>query len=78
MKKNIKLTDFINESTTFISDSGRELVFKNTTTGKEIRVGRYGVWTDKDRRKPEVIETSNNLELLLKKYNLTKDHIVKL
>lgn len=63
----------------FITDSGRAQEVKDAKTGKVVMVlPRYGVWGDKGRNKPEVIETGNDLKALMKKHNISKDKVFKL
>jgi len=50
----------------FITDLGFPLVA--TMGDEEWDLGRYGVWADKGRGKPEVIDTGNDLEALKKKH----------
>lgn len=62
----------------FITDSGEEpIIFKNSATGEEIHIPRYGVWAVKGHRKPTVIDTSDNLIELLNKHNIPEDKVYK-
>lgn len=55
------------DDTMFISDFGHPLsaTYEN---GTEQNIGRYGVWSGKGRRKPEVIDTGDDLQALQRKY----------
>ena len=46
-------------------------------SGDELALPRYGVW-DKKGRKPQVVDTSDDLSGLLGKYGLTERDVVKL
>jgi hypothetical protein len=48
----------------FITDAGSEVILTDTQTGEAITIGRYGVWDDAGRRKPEVIGTGDDLDQL--------------
>lgn len=54
----------------FITDFGQELDVHSENEGKEHhwKMPRYGVWAEKGRGKPEVIETSSDLKALTQKY----------
>jgi hypothetical protein len=51
-----------------IQDNGRELVGKDDKGNVTLRIPRYGVWDKKASRKPQVVDTGNDLEALKKKY----------
>ena len=71
----MRLRDLINvteqeDSPYFITDMGHTQPVIDKRTGKTIfMLPQFGVWGDKGRGKPEVIESSNDLEYLKKKYN---------
>jgi hypothetical protein len=48
----------------FITDMGFTPVLTNVETGEESRLGRYGVWSDEDYHKPEVIAVGDDLDEL--------------
>lgn len=50
----------------FITDFGETLIAENETV--YMKIPRYGVWGDKGRFKPEVIDCSDSLEYLQKRY----------
>ena len=52
----------------FITDYGVTYLVNVNFDGEKIPLARYGVWGDKGKGKPEVIETSDDLEHLLKVY----------
>ena len=61
----------------FITDFGESIPATNAETGELIcMINQYAVWGDMGRGKPEVIESSNDLDYLLKKYKLTKNEVV--
>jgi hypothetical protein len=63
----------------FITDNGSEQPLKDTLTGEvAMMLPRYGVWGDLGRGKPEVVETSNDLQYLLNKYKLTETDVYKI
>jgi hypothetical protein len=60
----------------FITDYGTEpIIFKNSETGEEIHIPRFGVWAVKGHRKPTVIDTGDNLITLLNKHNIPEDRV---
>jgi hypothetical protein len=62
----------------FITDSGPErVIWKNTSTGEEFPMPRYGVWATKGHRKPTVIDTGDNLVALLNKHQIPEDRVLK-
>ncbi len=73
------LDDFINEARdfTFISDDGPEpIIFQQTAPVKrEIKLPRYGVWSTKGQKKLSVIDSGDDLDALLNKYELTPDDV---
>lgn len=48
----------------FITDMGSPLIVTCQETGEVRNLGRYGVWSSKGRRKPEVIACGDDLEAL--------------
>ena len=67
--------EYINESENkyAISDFGKNYISKD----EKFTLPRYGIWLLKGSKdKSEVIETGDDLELLLKKYNLKKENII--
>jgi len=48
----------------FITDMGCTPVLTDMATGEETRLGRYGVWSDADCHKPEVIAVGDDLDEL--------------
>jgi hypothetical protein len=50
----------------FITDAGFPVIL--TWGDEELDIGRYGVWGDKGRGKPEVIDTGNDLDALKEKH----------
>ncbi|MFV2015669.1 MAG: hypothetical protein ACC656_09595, partial [Candidatus Heimdallarchaeota archaeon] len=62
----------------FIIDSGESpIIFTNTNTSEEIRLPRYAVWAVKGHRKPIVIDTNNDLELLRTKHSTDRVYKVE-
>lgn len=51
----------------FITDFGEEVIAQDES-GDKRNIGRYGVWGDMGRGKPEVMETSDDLVALQSKY----------
>lgn len=51
----------------FYTDVG-EVRYTDMQTGEELRLPRYGAWGDAGKGKPEVVETSDDLSALQKKY----------
>ena len=71
----------VNESTgpraeIFITDTGFSPTV-NQSDGASFNLPRYGVWSVKPNQKPNVIETSDNLDQLLGKYKLTENDVIK-
>ncbi len=63
----------------FITDFGKSFEAIDAKTGKVAMViPRYGYWDDKGRGKPETVESSDDLEYLMKKYNVPEDKVVSL
>lgn len=61
----------------FISDLGEDQ--KAIKDGKEVDLGRYAVWSPiKGSDHFQVIEVGSDLELLMKKYNLTEESVCRL
>lgn len=60
----------------FITDFGHELDVLSEKDGKEHhwKMPRYGVWAEQGRGKPEVVETSNDLNALTLKYGALPVH----
>ena len=54
-----------------ITDFGFDPQFQDTATGEVQGIGRYGVWNSNG----DVIDTGNDLEALLEKYNLTMANV---
>lgn len=52
----------------FITDMGFTPVLTDMQTGEETRLGRYGVWSNENSRKPEVIAVGDDLEALQKEH----------
>lgn len=76
--KSIKhIDEFINESRdfTFVSDEGPDPIVFKISGRKDIKIPRYGVWTTKGQKKLSVVDSDENLDVLLKKYNLTSDDV---
>jgi hypothetical protein len=48
----------------FITDAGESKVVWVGEDGRKHSIPRYGVWGEKGKGKPEVIETSDDLEYL--------------
>jgi hypothetical protein len=70
-----------NRSDNFITDNGEEIDIQDFKTGKVIgKLPRYGVWVfeGQGRSKHEVVETGNNLEYLMHKYNVPKERVSKI
>jgi len=61
----------------FITDLGISPVVQQTD-GPQFTIPRFGIWSIKPNQKPNVIETSDNLEGLLSKYKLTESDVIKL
>jgi GNAT superfamily N-acetyltransferase len=59
----------------FITDMGKVNKLRPQDGGKDIEIPRYGVW---DKHSGDVVETSNNLKRLLKKYDVAEDRVHKL
>jgi len=51
---------------------------KNPAGELSFTIPRFGVWSIKDKQKPNVIETSDNLDMLLGKYKLTETDVIKM
>lgn len=63
----------------FITDFGQSLEARDAKTGEvNMVIPRYGYWDDKGRGKPEVIESSDDLDYLMKKYDVPEDRVVLL
>ncbi len=55
----------------FVTDLGDDV------TNGDYPIERYGVWAyDEIKGKDQVLETSNDLEYLLNKYNISSDTVV--
>jgi len=53
----------------FITDFGQSLTAKDAETGEvKMTIARFGVWGEMGRGKPEVIETSDDLDYLQAKH----------
>lgn len=53
----------------FITDFGTNLAITDAETGEaQGQLARYAAWGDKGRGKPEVIETSDDLDQLQEKH----------
>ena len=75
---NIDMNESVGPNTEiFITDLGMSHTIKNVN-GADFAIPRFGVWSVKPSRKPNVIETSDNLEGLLSKYKLTENDVIKL
>ncbi len=61
----------------FITDLGISHMVKSSD-GDDFAIPRYGVWSTKSSKKPNVIETSDNLDMLLEKYKLSDNDVIKL
>ncbi len=61
----------------FITDLGISPVVK-PENGAEFSIPRFAIWSIKPGQKPNVIETSDNVEGLLDKYKLTESDVIKL
>jgi hypothetical protein len=48
----------------FITDMGENISLTASEGDGRMEIGRYGVWDDQGRRKPEVIATGTDLEAL--------------
>lgn len=59
----------------FITDMGEKPKMKNTATGEMMELNQYGYWCDMGKGKPEVKETSDDLESLKKKYSISDDRV---
>lgn len=51
----------------FITDMGAPLIVTDQD-GNKTNIGRYGVWDDAGRHKPEVITTGDDLDALQAEY----------
>ena len=60
---------------TFITDMGEKPKIKNTATGEMMELNQYGYWCDMGKGKPEVKETSDDLEYLKKKYSIPDNRV---
>lgn len=56
----------------FITDMGQSNTAEEVGGSSKIHIPRYAVWGDRGRGKPEVIETSDDLEALKRKHGVTK------
>jgi hypothetical protein len=61
--------------TPFITDMGERPKMRNTATGEMMELDQYGYWCDMGKGKPEVKETSNDLEYLKTKYKVPDDRV---
>ena len=64
-----KQTAHIKKGEFVITDNGKEIVLHSTEHDKDITLPRYGVWSTATG-KMEIVEVSNNLKKLQKKYNV--------
>jgi hypothetical protein len=56
-----------------ITDHGESTTWKNVDKNKnDFSIKRYAVWGNK-----EVVDTSNDINYLMKKYNIPKERVVK-
>ncbi len=61
---------------TIIMDNGRTRDVKDAKTGEvAMELPRYAVWADDGRNRHQVIDTSNDVNKLLKKYSIKKEDI---
>lgn len=58
-----------------ITDLGAPIPI-STEDGEQTMLGRYGVWEDAHRRKPEVIATGDDLDELQKQYGPNLEVVV--
>lgn len=58
----------------FITFHDDPVIFKDLDTGEEVKLPKYGVWSTSGR-KPHVIDTGEDLEVLMKKHDVPKDHV---
>ena len=61
--------------TPFITDMGEKPKMNNIATGETMELNQYGYWCDIGKGKPEVKETSDDLEYLKKKYSISDDRV---
>lgn len=62
----------------FISDLGEEQLIKNEE-GKEFILGRYAIWAPfPEAKNHQIVEVGNDLEALMKKYNIPSDRVCTL
>jgi hypothetical protein len=75
-ESNLNLVDIIQELTTskyWITDNGKDI-----KVAPDWVLPRYGVWIKDVRGKATAIDVDEDVNKLLKKYNLNKNDIVKL
>jgi hypothetical protein len=83
----MKLKKLINEDDThyiknkkyeFILDMKEEHDVFNQDGSLYMKLPRYAFWANKGKNKPEVVESSNDLEYLMKKYDVPQDKVLTL
>lgn len=57
----------------FISDLGENQRVENS--GEEITLSRYAAWTPIGNKNHQIVEISDNLQLLMKKYSVTQERV---
>jgi uncharacterized Zn finger protein (UPF0148 family) len=68
-----------NEAKGVITDLGFSPTFTSTTgQAAELKIGRYGYWEDRGDGRLEVVDQSDDLDQLSKKYGVSKDSVVPL
>ena len=60
----------------FITDFGTSITGTDASGKKKIVIDRFGVWGDTGAGKPQVIDTSDNLEALKKKHGDLKVQVI--
>jgi hypothetical protein len=60
----------------FIIDNNEKITLKGVSKTQDMTLDRYAYW-DGESGRAQVKETSDNLQYLMKKYNIPSNHVFK-